>query len=365
MKICTVIGARPQFIKAAAVSSAIADASSIEEVIIHTGQHYDPEMSDIFFTELKIPKEKYNLNAGSGSHAEQTAKMLVEIEKVLLTERPDWVLLYGDTNSTVAGALAAIKLHIPIAHVEAGMRSFNRNMPEEINRVVTDHISEINLCSTATAVKNLETEGRKHTAFLVGDVMYDIALKTIKPAEKSCAPFSKYNLKRDSYILMTCHRAENTDSKENMANIVRAVNDIAAKIPVLLPMHPRTKKFLKEYNLAFSSNVNIVQPISYLEMILLEKYAKIILTDSGGVQKEAFFYSVPCVTMRDETEWVETRDSGWNIITGADYDKITAAVYGFLKKKPEPCSELPYGDGKASEKILKILREKNKCTKPS
>lgn len=365
MKICTIIGARPQFVKAAAISSAVADDLSIDEVIIHTGQHYDPEMSDIFFTELKIPKEKYNLSAGSGSHGEQTAKMLVEIEKVLLVEKPDWVLLYGDTNSTVAGALAAVKLHIPVAHVEAGMRSFNRNMPEEINRVITDHISEVNLCSTATAVKNLATEGRQQTASLVGDVMYDIALKTIKPAEKTCDPFSKYSINRDSFILMTCHRAENTNSRERMTDIVRAVNEIAEKIPVILPLHPRTKKFLQEYKLEFNPKVNILQPVSYLEMILLEKYAKIILTDSGGVQKEAFFYGVPCVTMRDETEWVETIDSGWNIITGADFDKMTKAVYGFLKKKPEPCKDLPYGDGKASEKILKILKEKTKCTRPS
>jgi len=358
MKICTIIGARPQFIKAAAVSAVLAANKSVSEVIIHTGQHYDPEMSDIFFRELKIPREKYNLAIGSGPHGEQTGKMLMELERVLLDEKPDWVLLYGDTNSTASGALAAVKLQIPVAHEAAGMRSFNRKMPEEINRIITDHISTLNFCSTQTAVKNLFEEGRRETAFFVGDVMYDLALQSIKYAEKYSNPFEKYSVKKGKYILMTCHRAENTDCPERLSGIVNAVNKIARKIPVLLPLHPRTKKYLSDYKLNFSTDVKIVSPLSYFEMILLEKSAKIILTDSGGIQKEAFFYKVPCITMRDETEWLETLENGWNIITGADYGKICEAFQYFTETVLE-CSNLkPYGDGKAAAKILKILSAK-------
>ncbi|OGV34327.1 MAG: UDP-N-acetylglucosamine 2-epimerase [Lentisphaerae bacterium GWF2_45_14] len=355
MKICTVIGARPQFIKAAAVSSVIARNSEISEVIIHTGQHYDPDMSDIFFSQLGIPKEKYNLNIGSGNHGAQTGRMLSEIENVLTAEKPDRMLVYGDTNSTVAAALAAVKLHIPTAHVEAGMRSFNREMPEEINRVVSDHISDINFCSTLPAVKNLENEGRGQTAILVGDVMYDCALKFSDAAEKNCDPFSKFAIRKNNYILMTCHRPANTDSRENLSQIVHAANDISEICPVLYPIHPRTKKYIAEYGLSFSQNVKIVSPLSYFDMLLAERYAKLILTDSGGIQKEAFFYQVPCVTMREETEWVETVEMGWNVITGADYGKIMSCVKAFLSKKPPYPSVKPYGNGDASEKIVKHL----------
>ena len=355
MKICTVIGARPQFIKAAAVSSAIARNKEISEIIIHTGQHYDPDMSDIFFSQLGIPKEKYNLNIGSGNHGDQTGRMLAEIENVLIEETPDRVLVYGDTNSTVAAALAAIKLHIPTAHVEAGMRSFNRKMPEEINRVVSDHISDINFCSTQSAVKNLENEGRGHTAILVGDVMYDCALNFSSAAEKNCDPFGKFGIKKGDYVLMTCHRPANTDSRENLSSIVRAANDISETCPVLYPIHPRTKKYIADYGLSFSRNVKAVPPLSYFDMLLAERHAKLILTDSGGIQKEAFFYQVPCVTMREETEWIKTVDMGWNVITGADYGKIMSSANTFFSKLPPPPGKKPYGNGDAAEKIVRHL----------
>ena len=355
MKICTIIGARPQFIKAAAVSAKIAEmgeVSDISEVIIHTGQHYDADMSKIFFEELNIPKEKYNLEVGSGLHGEQTAKMLKGIEDILIEERPDWVLIYGDTNSTLAGALAAVKLHIPVVHIEAGMRSFNREMPEEINRIVSDSVSTLNLCSTTTAVENLKNEGMGNTAFLTGDVMYDCALKFEALAARYCNPLAKFALSSGEYILMTCHRAENTDDKLRLSQIVSAVNQIAENHTVLYTMHPRTASFIERYYLKFSDKVKVVPPVGYLDMLVLEKNAQTILTDSGGIQKEAFFYRVPCVTMRDETEWVETVNLGWNSIAGASYDQITEAVAKFAKQPPAETGEHPYGKGNAAEKII-------------
>jgi UDP-GlcNAc3NAcA epimerase len=360
MKICTIIGARPQFVKAAVISAKIAEMktdNAIEEVIIHTGQHYDPIMSDIFFTELKIPKEKYNLNVGSGAHGIQTGKMLEGIEAILLEEKPNFVLIYGDTNSTLAGALAAVKLHIPIAHVESGMRSFNRKMPEEINRIVADHTCTLNLCSTQTAVDNLNNEGLQRTAILTGDVMYDCALKFAHLAEKHSDPLSKFNLNSKEYILMTCHRAENSDNKKRMSQIIDAVNALAEDKIVLYPIHPRTKKILKEFNLYFSDKVKIIEPVGYLEMLILEKNASLILTDSGGVQKEAFFFNVPCVTMRDETEWTETVDLGFNIITGADTTNIIDAVSEFNNQGSLSIDSSPYGDGNSAEKILTAILE--------
>lgn len=355
MKICTVIGARPQFVKAAVVSAEFAKHKSIDEVIIHTGQHYDPGMSDIFFRELNVPHEKYNLEIGSGSHGVQTGKMLASIEKVLQDEAPDYVLIYGDTNSTLAGALCSSKLHIPIAHIEAGMRSFNKKMPEEINRIIADHLSTINFCSTKTAIGNLKRENLSKTGVLVGDVMFDCSLKFAELAEKRYDPFAKFAVERNNYALLTCHRAENTDHKKCLSEIVKAVNKISEKMPVLYPVHPRTRKFLKEYGLSFSGNVRLVPPVGYLEMILLENHASFILTDSGGVQKEAFFYRVPCITMREETEWIETAELGWNRITGADSKKITAAFADFAKNKPAKTSARPYGNGDAAAKITKVI----------
>ncbi len=365
MKICTIIGARPQFIKSSVVSEKITELNekesiSVEEVIVHTGQHYDRVMSEVFFDELGIPKEKYNLKIGSANHGEQTGQMLLEIEKVLKIENPDWVLVYGDTNSTLAGALSAVKLNIPVAHVEAGMRSFNRRMPEEINRVVSDHICQLNLCSTQVAMDNLKNEGREKTAFLVGDVMYDCSLKFENLAEKSFGNkvFSGLNINKNNYILMTCHRAENTDVKLRLTQIVEAINEIAENTDIVFPIHPRTELYLNKFNLSFSEKVKVIPPVSYFEMLLLEKNAQLILTDSGGIQKEAFFFKVPCVTMRDETEWVETVELGANIIVGSDKGRIKSAILDFCKDShllKNGIINNPYGDGNAAEKIVKIL----------
>ncbi len=355
MKICTVIGARPQFVKAAVVSAEFAKHKSINEVIIHTGQHYDPAMSEIFFRELNVPLEKYNLEIGSGSHGLQTGRMLEKLEDILLREKPDFVLIYGDTNSTLAGALAASKMHIPIAHIEAGMRSFNKKMPEEINRIIADHLSTINFCSTKTAIGNLKRENLAETGVLVGDVMFDCSLKFAEFAEKRYDPFAKFAVERNKYALLTCHRAENTDHKKCLSEIVKAVNRISEKMPVLYPVHPRTRKFLNEYGLSFSDNVKLIPPVGYLEMILLEKHSSFILTDSGGVQKEAFFYRVPCITMREETEWTETVELGWNRITGADSGKITAAFADFAENRPAKTSARPYGNGDAASKITEVI----------
>jgi len=358
VKICTIIGARPQFIKAAALSSKILDLKSkydIEEVIIHTGQHYDALMSDIFFNQLSIPREKYNINVGSGSHGVQTAKMLEEIEKILIYENPDIVLTYGDTNSTLAGVLSASKLNIQTGHIEAGMRSFNREMPEEINRVVADHLSDLNFCSTQTAVDNLKNEGRVQSAYLTGDVMYDCALKFTQVAELHSNPLGTYNLKSSNYILMTCHRAENTDMKTNLEAIVNSANELAENIFLIYPIHPRTEKMIKRFGLRFSSKVKLIAPVSYFEMLVLEKNSALILTDSGGVQKEAFFFNVPCVTMRNETEWVETIDANMNTLTGASEEKILTVAKKTLSCKKEKMESFPYGDGNASEKIIDII----------
>ncbi len=355
MKTCTIIGARPQFVKAAVVSAEFAKSKDVKEVIIHTGQHYDHEMSEIFFRELHVPREKYNLEIGSGTHGLQTGRMLEKLEEILLAEKPDCVLVYGDTNSTLAGALAASKLHIPIAHVEAGMRSFNKAMPEEINRIVADHIATVNFCSTETAVKNLKDENLGKTSVLVGDVMYDCALKFAEIAEKRCDPMERLSLKDKGYALLTCHRAENTDDRRRLTEIVRAVNCISERTPVVYPVHPRTINFIRKYKLSLSKDVMMIKPVGYLEMILLEKHASAVITDSGGVQKEAFFFRVPCITMRDETEWVETARLGWNRLTGADSAKITSAFANFAKRKPSATTARPYGDGRSAAKILKHL----------
>jgi len=364
VKIISIIGARPQIIKAAAVSRAIAKHNkkhpnrTIIEIIAHTGQHYDRNMSQVFFEELDVPEPDYNLGVGSASHAEQTGKMLQKIEAVLIKERPDCCLVYGDTNSTLAGALAAAKLHIPVAHVEAGLRSFNRKMPEEINRVVTDHVSELLFCPTQTSVDNLAKEGISAGVHQVGDVMYDCILfytKRTKPIEQEI--LEKLGIQSKSYYLATVHRAENTDNGARLTGIFEALNEIAATdCPVVLPLHPRTVKYARNHGLEFANCVKVIQPVSYLEMVALENNARLILTDSGGVQKEAYWLSVPCITLRDETEWVETVESGWNILAGADKHRIIDGVRrGHRRRDVSP--KAIYGDGNAADRICEILQQ--------
>ena len=362
MIVFSVVGARPQFIKAAAVSRAIAKnnkkspSCAITEKIVHTGQHYDENMSQVFFDELDILRPDYNLGVGSGSHGQQTSQMLEKIEQVLMKEKPDFVLVYGDTNSTLAGALAAAKLHIPVAHIEAGLRSFNRRMPEEINRVLTDHISGLLFCPTETAVKNLASEGISEGVYQVGDVMYDCVLfyaKKAKAIEQKI--LAKLNVHTKSYYLVTVHRAENTDNGDRLQSIFAGLSDISMpKCPTLFPLHPRTKKRFMELDLTVSTSVRMVAPVSYLEMLVLEGNARAILTDSGGVQKEAYWFKVPCVTLRDETEWVETVGSGWNSLVGIDRDKIVKAV-SESEHPTDVQEDCPYGDGHSAEKIYDIL----------
>lgn len=350
MKILTVVGARPQFIKAAAVSNIL--RKEHEEILVHTGQHYDENMSSIFFEELKIPKPDYNLGIGSGNHGEQTGRMLVELEKIYLKEKPDLVVVYGDTNSTLAAALCASKLLIPVAHVEAGLRSFNMDMPEEQNRVLTDHISKLLFVPTETAEKNLKTEGISKGVYNVGDVMFDAVLHFKKLAEQKTGILEKIFAKPGEYILTTIHRAENTNDINRLKNIIEALNE--SNKTVVLPLHPRTKKYVQSYNLNFGDNIKLIEPVGYLEMIALEMNSQKIVTDSGGVQKEAFFMKKPCITMRNETEWVETVENGWNIITGTDKNKILDAILNF---QPSENQKSIFGDGKASYKILEIIND--------
>lgn len=354
-KILTIVGARPQFIKAAAVSRALAErfSSAMTEVMVHTGQHYDGNMSQVFFDELSIPKPKYNLEISGGNHGEMTGRMLGGIEKVILEERPDYVLIYGDTNSTLAGALAAAKLHVPVAHVEAGLRSFNMRMPEEVNRIVADRLSALLFCPTDTAVGNLAKEGVTKGVSNVGDVMYDASLFYAGAAKEHSRAVETLGVEPGGYVLATCHRAENTDDPQRLGEIVAALGALARDIPVILPLHPRTRQIIEKLGLnAALGNVTVAEPLSFLDMIRLEQSAKAIVTDSGGVQKEAFFFRVPCVTMRDETEWVETVTSGWNVLVGADGKRILSAVSHIQI----PATQSPvYGDGDAAGKILAQL----------
>jgi UDP-GlcNAc3NAcA epimerase len=361
MKVVTIVGARPQFIKAAVVSRVIRDdySDKIQEVLIHTGQHYDDNMSKVFFEELDIPKPKYNLEISGGHHGEMTGRMLEAIERVLLEEKPDWVLIYGDTNSTLAGALAAAKLHIPVAHVEAGLRSFNMLMPEEINRILTDRVSSLLICPSETAIKNLSDEGISAGVYNFGDVMYDVALYYKKQANQQSKILESLNLNKANFVLATCHRAENTDESSRLEQILKALSEISSVIQVVLPIHPRTKKLIYTFGLStFLDNLTVTEPLAFLDMISLEQSAKIICTDSGGVQKEAFFYHVPCITMREETEWVETVNFGANILTGANTQAILDA---YERYKDFDSSSLkldsfkPYGDGTAAHKIVRLM----------
>jgi UDP-N-acetylglucosamine 2-epimerase len=357
MKIATIIGARPQFIKAAAISRAILahnrlnpDTSPIMEIIVHTGQHYDYEMSAVFFRELEIPEPKYNLNIGSGSHGLQTGRMLMAIEEVLLEERPDWVLIYGDTNSTLAGALAAAKLHIRIAHVEAGLRSYNRLMPEEINRIMADQLSHLLFCPSQVAVNNLAMEGITKGVMITGDVMADALQFAATKASAHSDILTRLELQPQGYLLATVHRAENTDNNQRLTNILSAF--AALNEPVVFPAHPRTRRFLKVTGYQMPENVKLIEPVGYFDIIVLEKAARLLLTDSGGMQKEAYWLKVPCITLRDETEWIETVELGWNILTGADCDRIIEAVCAF--KTPSDHPPL-YGDGKAAAHCLNAI----------
>ena len=375
MKIVTIVGARPQFVKAGAVNRAIEELNKrgkrIQEILVHTGQHYDYLMNKVFFEELKLPKPDHHLGVGSGSHAMQTGLILARIEVVLRKEKPDTVMVYGDTNSTLAGALAASKLNIPVAHVEAGLRSYNRTMPEEINRLVTDHLSTLLFCPTDQGVRNLVKEGIKNgegrIVGKVGDVMYDSILYYSKLAEKRSTilrnlrlfpaktPNSK--LQTPSYHLATLHRAENTDNPKKLESILKALDEIGKSTPVILPLHPRTKKMIKVYHL-FSDfkNIKFIEPVSYLDMLKLEKNAKAILTDSGGVQKEAYWLRVPCFTLREETEWMETIESGWNVLTGTEGKRILREVGRLDKRRRHLKGHGIFGDGRASQKIVQTLR---------
>jgi UDP-GlcNAc3NAcA epimerase len=355
-KVITVVGARPQFIKAATVSRAIRDMDcSLSEVIVHTGQHYDEGMSQVFFDELGIPSPAFNLGLGGGRHGEMTGKMLAGIERVLLDERPDWVLVYGDTNSTLAGALAAVKLHIPVAHVEAGLRSFNMRMPEEVNRILTDRVSTLLFCPTDVAVRNLAVEGMIRGVHQVGDVMYDASLYYRDVARRDSSILESLGLTDGGYVLATCHRAENTDNPSRLAGIVDALREISRETAVVLPLHPRTRAVLEGQGLGERmGDIRAIDPVGYVDMVRLEQSAAAILTDSGGVQKEAFFYCVPCLTLRDETEWVETVESGWNVLCGADSSRILDAWRHLGAMRRERGTQ-PYGRGDAAQRIVALL----------
>jgi UDP-GlcNAc3NAcA epimerase len=395
MKVVTVVGARPQFIKVGAVCRAnekynrhASSKKRIDEILVHTGQHYDYLMDKVFFEELELPKPVYHLGVGSGSHAQQTGMMLERLEPILEKEKPDGVMVYGDTNSTLAGALTAAKLNIPVVHVEAGLRSYVRSMPEEINRLVTDHLSTFLFCPTDQAVRNLLKEGiRDGTEGIVknvGDVMYDSILYYSKIAEKKSTilmdlglltPTSVRNADLRSlrtckewfqtvpYYLVTLHRAENTDDPKKLKLILKALNEIGKKIPVILPLHPRTKKMIHTFRLLpHGPRIKLIDPVSYFDMLSLERQAKAILTDSGGVQKEAYWFRVPCLTLRDETEWVETVKSGWNVLVGTEPKRIAREIVRLekrrLSEKGTRKESIPtgiFGDGKASEKIVQIL----------
>ena len=357
MKIVTIIGARPQFIKAGTVSRAISRSKDIQEIIVHTGQHFDKNMSDIFFEEMQIPKPDYHLDINGLGHGAMTGQMLEKIEEVLLKEKADWVLVYGDTNSTLAGALAAIKLHIKVAHVEAGLRSFNMKMPEEVNRILTDRISDILFCPTQTAVENLKKEGfpfpatnKQQLITNVGDVMQDGAIFYKQFAKK---PTTNTQITND-YILCTIHRAENTDDENRLRSIFEALSEIANEKQIVLPLHPRTKQKLT--NIPITNNqLTIIDPVGYLEMVWLIDNCSLVMTDSGGLQKEAYFFKKPCLTMRDETEWIELVEIGANVLVGADKERIMEAYKSTNIQYTISQYANLYGDGKASEKIVSAL----------
>jgi UDP-GlcNAc3NAcA epimerase len=351
VKIASIVGARPQFVKAAMVSRALRSAG-VTETLVHTGQHYDDNMSKVFFEELRIPKPDYNLGIGSGDHGSQTGRMLEALEKVLQQVQPDWTLVYGDTNSTLAGALAAAKLHIPVAHVEAGLRSFNRRMPEEINRILTDQLSTLLFAPTETAVRNLQREGITDGVHNVGDVMYDAVLTHRELATVQSRTLGGFNLHPKDYALATVHRAENTEDLQRLLEIFEALQILSREIPIIVPLHPRTRQALKGISPLVNTQLRLIEPVSYLDILVLESQARFILTDSGGVQKEAFFFRVPCITLRDETEWVETVDAGWNVVAGARRENIVQAARSV---KAGRYDAYPFGDGNAAQNIARVI----------
>src|SRR5438552_11586378 len=352
MKILSVVGARPQFIKAISVSTAL--RATFTEVVVHTGQHYDDEMSAVFFRELGIPAPDYNLNIGSGSHGKQTGAMLAALENVIVDETPDCVLTYGDTNSTLAGTLAAAKLNIPIAHVEAGLRSFNRTMPEEVNRVLTDHTSSFLFCPTQKAVDNLTCEGIRAGVHLVGDVMMD-TLSIFLPRIDQQNILVELGVEPKVYILATVHRASNTESPEKLKAVFACF--AACQLPIIFPVHPRTHSVIEKFDMVLPANVKAIPPVGYLQMLALEKSARFILTDSGGIQKEAYILAVPCITLREETEWNETLIDGWNILVGLNSDRVRQALNQPQKHQAPPPV---FGDGRAAQHITRILGEELK-----
>jgi UDP-GlcNAc3NAcA epimerase len=361
MKILSVVGARPQFIKAAAVSRVLRATRGLQEVLVHTGQHYDHGMSAVFFRELEIPKPNRNLAIGSGTHGAQTGRMLEALERVITKEKPDWVVVYGDTNSTLAGALAGAKMKVPVAHVEAGLRSWNRAMPEEINRVVVDHVSDLLFAPTRGAVVNLRDEGiDRRKIVCAGDVMYDVALYYGEKAERSSRIIEQLALAPGDFVLATVHRAENADHPRRLHAIFNALRRLSSDITVVVPVHPRTRKMLARTGWRAGGALRLIDPVGYLDMAMLEQHASLIATDSGGVQKEAFFYRVPCATLRTETEWVELVEAGWNRLVPpfageVIYRKLLRMLKTFRRPRATPGL---YGAGDAARRIVRALRSR-------
>ena len=354
MKILTIVGARPQFVKAAALSREIANHSDITEILVHTGQHYDANMSDVFFDELEIPKPDYNLSIANLNHGAMTGRMLEGIEQVIVAETPDIVLVYGDTNSTLAGALAAKKLHVKLAHVEAGLRSFDMKMPEEINRILTDRISDLLFCPTEQAVKNLASEGFEHFDCKIhktGDIMYDAALYYAQKAEKM--PKIMEKIPQNKYILCTIHRAENTDNLQRLKSIFEALNSINEEISIILPLHPRTKAIIEKEKI--NTKITIIEPVGYLEMTQLTKNCELVITDSGGLQKESYFFGKKCLVLRDTTEWVELVNNGYAILGGFEKEKIVEKYHHLIAKNVNWNTQL-YGNGETAKQIIDKLK---------
>jgi UDP-GlcNAc3NAcA epimerase len=356
LKVVTILGARPQFIKAATVSRAFSKIG-IPEVLVHTGQHFDHNMSQVFFDEMEIPKPDYHLEIHGGTHGAMTGRMLEKIEEILIQENPDYALVYGDTNSTLAGALAAVKLHIPVAHVEAGLRSFEMKMPEEINRILTDRVSSILFCPTSTAVQNLSNEGFENfdsKIILSGDVMFDAVLHYRPQIQYKSTILQKLSLTPEKFVLATLHRAENTNDVSRLKEICQALNNIHQQIPVVLPLHPRTKAYLREHQILLEAIV--IEPVGYFDMLALLSGCKLVLTDSGGLQKEAYFFQKFCITLRDQTEWVELVQAGVNSLTGADEDRILST---FTKAMNQAVPSIPglYGTGEASQAIARYFSD--------